>query len=379
MADGDVRCGDGVHCRSGAIGFSVVAGTPWLPTSAVLEIALEAAAVSTGSSGPAAAAALIALVLPSGLPLHGAAEVTCTLHAANGFLEVQAATAGQEAAGYAAPQQQSQHRHALLFATMTHVHSKPASASALRAPVMQQNTLLPHRLAALLDDAVPQTAAAGTAAAARIECAAANTVGLVLHPCALEAALQLEGVRMVAAASEPTMPASVVTGEPMAAAGAAPEPAGSISVGIKVPAAIGALVLEKLPATPAGTANGCSTHYAHAAARPSAARERTLTDVQLLAAGSVVGAAVCHVQEAEFRPLAAIEGAQLVAVPAAGDSAAEGAGEPGWTTDLEPWEIEAIVSEAVSAILGQPVRPVLMPCNLHSFALCTTGLLLARK
>ena len=353
---------------------NVIGGAPWLPTSAVLEIAAEAAAAAAGAAlaepRGCGALTLVGVALPSGLPLGGSgADVTAALYAGSGLVEVQAA-----------PRSSGQHCHALLFGSLTRgAGEAPATGGKAGAPtaaavpsLAARAALLAHVLLSGSAAAAPAAAAAGAFASVDATAAGAPS-GLLLQPCALEAALQLEGVSLTGAAATAAGPpprrgavsaiggATVLTiehdsavgseeggeGESLASEGAPPAAAGSPGpLTIKVPASIAALHAacgSLLAGTPAGA-------MAAAAARPAAAGGPA--SLWLLPAGGGGGSGAAHVRDAAFRPLD-LSGAPQPPAGAAAEGAARA--EEAWTTDLEAWEVEEIVAEAVTGILGQEV------------------------
>jgi len=334
------------HLDGAVAGFffdNQIAGCAWLPTSAVLEVAAEAAALGGGGG---AACTLTALVLPSGLPLgHGEPDVVCTLHAATGLLEVQAAASGGDGSMH------QPRRHALLFATVgtpapdSHPAAppRPTATAALTSPAA--------RLARTLFAAEMHAGAAAFAAVDVGSAAVPAPGGLLMHPCAMEAALQLEGIKMVAGLEGLEADGGDGRLDTAAVAGL-----------IKVPASMGACQIS------GGFDSKQQTYHAHAA-QPHASSTlggRQLTSMWLHAGSgsgdaSAAAAPCCCVADAEFRALvgsgmesfwgpAAAANHAATAADAAGGSAAAA-----WTTDLEIWEIEEVVSAAVESILGQPV------------------------
>jgi acyl carrier protein len=380
-----------------------IAGRAWLPTSAVLEVAAEAA--SLAAAGPPGAALLAGCVLPSGLPLGGGAggavDVRATLHAATGLVEVQAFVA---AGAGADPLQR--HQHALLFASLQAsppaAPARGAAGGALQPPSTPASA--PARLAEWLlrHLGLGAAVAAGAGALAGVDAGGApDAGGLVLaHPAALEAALQLEGASIAAAGQaggqdqlvQPPLDDVLLLddgqdrheGRSGGLAAAAPPPP------IKVPASIGAVWVDGGASDAEGRGRGLHAHAAPA--RAGGAYGGSVSSLRLLAPG----AGGCRVVDAEFRPLAQQVGdwgggvgvrfETLLALlsqaswrshfplpflqatneawgllgAAAGDfEAATGADADApapWTTDLSPWELETVVADAVATILGQPVR-----------------------
>jgi hypothetical protein len=366
-----------------------IGGRAWLATSAVLEIAAEAASLAVAAAaGPAAPTVLAGCVLPSGLPLGGgggggaAADVRATLHAAKGLVEVQAMVAAAPGAGGGVADSLQRHQHALLFASLQAPAPAPAPAPGAAGGTPGQGVPLQlaaspaARLAAWLFGAAP---AAAAGAFAGVDAAAARDPGgLVLaHPCALEAALQLEGA--ATAASGPAAPDQTAGPEetfddvalfdegrgrrewmPAGAPAAAPAAAAPI----QVPASIGAVWIEGvwIEGVAAGGAGALSVHAApgHGAGRGGGG-VGTVSSVWLAAQGGRGGG--CKVVDAEFRPIA-----QQVGV---------GACERGWCVGppgLLPAlfycgvcrgtrKIRAAGSRHRRGCLGQTCNPGSLPCN----------------
>lgn len=314
----------------------VLLGAALAPTSALLEVAAATADILTSGSvsarsNSAAVLALMHVVLPAALVLGEAGAVSCSVQLATGLVEV-------------GSQDGTQHHTTHLYGSLTTLSAAaaPPAGSGVRAAAAAARHAAAV-VASLFGGRHPLLAGASTGSAVGGVDATplpGADAGLILHPCLLESALQLEALSgaPVAGPSE----------EGEAAAHVLKLPARMLCVRLGAPAAAGSQLMATAASAPAPSG-------AHAAPPGS-----NLTSVWLAAAGSSSSSGgCCHILEAEFRPLgagaAALAAAAADQAAAAAATAAAAAAAAVMMPVMEVDELQRLVAGAVEGVLGTAV------------------------